>query len=311
MDLISVIIPVYNVEKYLERCLRSVINQTYKNLEIILVDDGSTDNSGNICDVYKENDNRIKVIHKTNGGLSSARNAGLDIAGGDYIGFVDSDDWIELNMYEYLYSLLQDYPSAQLSQCDSIIVKNENKKWRQPKEIIQLWNRNTMLNYFFRLSGEKSNTSVWNKLIRKSILKDFSFVYTICEDVEASYEFYKRATNMVVSNQILYHYYMCNQGITRGRFKLRDLDYLDVMDRIVEKTKKDFPQYIEHAEFYRKRANYTLFLKMVLRGFDKKNYELNHIYKRLKYEIKRDYKILLRGKMPFNRKLILIWIYIT
>ena len=96
MDLITVIIPVYNVEKYLKECLESIINQTYKNLEIILIDDGSTDASGEICDEYSKRDNRIRVVHKANGGLSSARNLGLDIANGEYVTFIDSDDYIDL-----------------------------------------------------------------------------------------------------------------------------------------------------------------------------------------------------------------------
>ena len=106
--LISVIVPVYNVESYLEKCIDSIIHQTYKNLEIILVDDGSTDNSGKICDVYKEKDSRIKVIHKQNRGLSSARNCGLEIAKGEYIGFVDGDDYIA----EDMYALLKDRKSV-------------------------------------------------------------------------------------------------------------------------------------------------------------------------------------------------------
>ena len=101
-DKISVIVPVYNVEKYLSKCIDSILSQTYKNLEIILVDDGSPDSSPKICDKYKERDNRIKVIHKKNGGLASARNAGMDIATGKYIGFVDSDDMIAEDMYEVL-----------------------------------------------------------------------------------------------------------------------------------------------------------------------------------------------------------------
>ena len=104
---ISIIIPVYNVEKYLRRCLNSIINQTYKDIEIILVDDGSTDNSGKICDEYKEKDNRIVVIHKENGGLSDARNAGIDIAKGKYIGFIDSDDFADIRMYEIIYNNFQ------------------------------------------------------------------------------------------------------------------------------------------------------------------------------------------------------------
>ena len=96
---VSIIVPVYKVEKYLRKCIDSIINQTLKDIEIILVDDGSPDNCGKICDEYAAKDTRIKVIHKENGGLSSARNAGMEVAEGEYIGFVDSDDWIESDMY--------------------------------------------------------------------------------------------------------------------------------------------------------------------------------------------------------------------
>ena len=106
MDTISVIVPVYKVEPYLKQCVDSIINQTYKNLEIILVDDGSTDNCGKICDEYASKDNRIKVLHIENGGPAVARNAGLDIATGKYIGYVDSDDYIEPDMYETLYNAM-------------------------------------------------------------------------------------------------------------------------------------------------------------------------------------------------------------
>ena len=104
--MISVIVPIYNVEKYLIKCIESIINQTYKDLEIILVDDGSTDSSGKICDEFATKDNRIKVIHKKNGGLSSARNIGLDICKGNYISFIDSDDYIELDMYEKMIKII-------------------------------------------------------------------------------------------------------------------------------------------------------------------------------------------------------------
>ena len=103
---ISIIIPVYNVEKYLERCIKSVLNQDYKNLEIYLVDDGSTDNSGYLCDYYAEMDNRIKVIHKINGGLSSARNAALEKVSGKYVTFIDSDDYVSKNYISILYKTL-------------------------------------------------------------------------------------------------------------------------------------------------------------------------------------------------------------
>ena len=120
MSLISVIVPIYNVEKYLDRCVDSIINQTYKNLEIILVDDGSPDNCLAICDSWAEKDRRIKVIHKENGGVSSARNSALDIASGDYIGFVDSDDWIEPDMYEILIKNAKKY-DADISRCAGLL----------------------------------------------------------------------------------------------------------------------------------------------------------------------------------------------
>ena len=114
---ISIIVPVYNVERYLGKCINSILNQTFADFELILVDDGSTDRSGYICDDYKKKDNRIKVIHKENGGLSSARNAGLDIAKEKYIGFVDSDDFINKNMYEFLYKDIK-VNNSDIAICD-------------------------------------------------------------------------------------------------------------------------------------------------------------------------------------------------
>ena len=113
---ISIIVPVYNVEQYLERCVESLINQTYKNIEIILVDDGATDNSGQLCDELAQRDPRIVVYHKVNGGLSDARNYGIDKASGDYIGFIDSDDFIDDDMYEVLLSNILEY-NAFISFC--------------------------------------------------------------------------------------------------------------------------------------------------------------------------------------------------
>ena len=130
-DLISVIIPIYNVEKYLNKCIDSIINQTYKNLEIILVDDGSPDNCPQICDEYAKKDNRIKVIHKKNGGVSSARNVGLINSTGNYIGFIDPDDYIEPIMYEKLLKVLKE-SNTLVSMCgfykikDNKIIKIDN-----------------------------------------------------------------------------------------------------------------------------------------------------------------------------------------
>src|SRR5690554_2626737 len=125
--LLSIIVPVYNMEQYIEKCIMSIFLQTYKNIEIILIDDGSTDNSGNLCDKYSVIDPRVKVIHKENGGLSSARNAGLEVAMGEYIGFVDPDDWIEPTMYETMYSNIKKNKS-EICICNYIIDNSKYSK---------------------------------------------------------------------------------------------------------------------------------------------------------------------------------------
>ena len=134
--LISIIVPIYNVEKYLVKSVNSIINQTYKNLEIILVNDGSTDTCGDICEKFKNIDRRIIVIHKKNGGLSDARNAGLQVAKGDYIGFVDSDDWIEKNMYQELLNI-------SLKENSDIVSCGVRKVWND----INIINNGSELNY--------------------------------------------------------------------------------------------------------------------------------------------------------------------
>ena len=116
LPLISIIVPVYNVKNYLEKCLQSICGQTYKNLEIILIDDGSSDGSGELCDLFAQRDGRIRVFHQANAGQSAARNRGLAVAQGEFLGFVDSDDWIESDMYEFLYRLLKEN-EADISIC--------------------------------------------------------------------------------------------------------------------------------------------------------------------------------------------------
>lgn len=127
LPLISIIVPVYNVKDYVEKCLDSICGQTYKNLEIVVVDDGSTDGSGEICDTYAQKDPRVKVIHRENRGVSAVRNEGLDIALGEYIGFVDGDDWIDSDMYEFLYELLI-VNEADISVCSHYIENRAREK---------------------------------------------------------------------------------------------------------------------------------------------------------------------------------------
>ena len=175
---ISIIVPVYNVEKYLNRCFDSILNQTFTDFELILVDDGSTDNSGIICYEYKTKDNRIKVIHKENGGLSSARNAGLDIARGKYIGFVDSDDFINKDMYKILFDTIQ-ANNSDMVICDYYKVNEDDiNKFRNLKcncENIKIKNLNNLesIDNLF-LTGEKF-IYAWNKLYKRELFNDLRY----------------------------------------------------------------------------------------------------------------------------------------
>ena len=258
---ISVIVPVFRVEQYLDRCVESILTQTFRDFEIILVDDGSPDKCPEMCDSWTKKDSRIRVVHQKNGGLSAARNAGLQVYRGSYVAFVDSDDWIEPQMLEYLHSLLKQHPEAQIAQCDYEICR-ERQLIRQSEENIRILSRTDMLDYFFRIHGEASNDAVWNKLYDRRILEGFSFVITLNEDVEASLELFLRADKLVMSNQKLYHYYVNQQGITKSKFSEKDLNYLAVWDRVVEKTKTRCPNYIFYAQMGRKRANFTMLVKM-------------------------------------------------
>ena len=163
-DLISIIIPVYKVEKYLEKCIESVLKQTYTNLQIILVDDGSPDNCGKICDEYAKKDSRIEVIHKINGGLSDARNVGINRANGRYIGFVDSDDYIKEDMYEKLINLIKEY-NADVSICNLYDVFDGKEYVRNKDNGIHEYSRIDILKEI--LLDKNIQSYAWNKLYKK------------------------------------------------------------------------------------------------------------------------------------------------
>lgn len=174
-DKISIIIPVFNVEDFLTKCVESVKNQTYKNLEIILINDGSTDNSGSLCDALKLSDSRISVIHKQNGGLSDARNAGLEAATGDFIAFLDSDDWVDPDMYEVLHDLLVQH-NADISICRFKNIYNHMIEDGSTGEIA-VYDNIGAIKAIARIENNFYPThNVWNKLYRSELVKNFRFI---------------------------------------------------------------------------------------------------------------------------------------
>lgn len=223
--MISIIVPVYKVEPYLNRCVESIVNQTYKNLEIILVDDGSPDNCPAMCDAWAMKDARIKVIHKINGGLSDARNAGLSEANGDLIGFVDSDDWIGPEMYQHLYNDMVQTDSDIAACGVQLVWENDT-----PTKMLTTSN-NCVLNIDEAMRAiikeTKLKQPVWYKLYHRDTIRGILFPVGKChEDVFWSYQAIGNAKRISINNSPDYFYWQRNGSIMGEHFSLRRLDAL-------------------------------------------------------------------------------------
>ena len=251
--LISVIVPVYNVEKYIKKCIDSILSQTYKNIEIILVDDGSPDNCGHICDEYQKKDCRINVVHKNNGGLSDARNVGLSIAKGEVIAFVDSDDYLENTTYEKMMALMKT-GDCDIVECavTSVFTDQINPPSKKNSEIIS---STEALTRYLRTDGKSiPRTAVWSKIFKREILDELWFpVGKIHEDYVLVVQAFLRAKKYGIIHEGLYdHVYDNPSSITNSKFSRKDLFRLEQL-----KTITDIISDCGNAEHYRySLANY-------------------------------------------------------
>lgn len=310
-DLISIVIPVYNVEKYVRRCIESVQKQTYKNLEIILVDDGSTDSSGKICDEYANKDQRIVVIHKKNGGLSDARNKGINIAQGKYIGFVDSDDWISEKMYEILYNNIIKY-EADISSCELIRTRNVNEIINNQKynNEVYTYNLDEYMKIFFKVGTQKCVYYAWNKLYKKELIeKDLYPIGLTSEDVEGTFKALIKCQRIVNVNYPYYYYFINENSITGKKFSNKHFDLLQIWDNVIDICQKNKPEYLQMAILNRKRIDYTLLMRMAMQLSYK---EIENEYKeeteKLLIDLKSNRKYLLNSQIPISRKATIIMI---
>ncbi len=241
---ISIIIPVYNIENCVARCIESVIGQTYKNLEIILVDDGSTDRSGDICDYYT--DSRIKVIHKENNGLSSARNSGLDIATGDYIMFLDGDDYINENMCRVLYESLKNN-FADMSVCSINNIYETGEEIDDYNDACPITGDNMSRNDYFRAllrTGNWYYIVMWNKLFKKELFRDLRFpVGKIHEDEFLIHRIIERCRIISTVKERLHNYVQRKGSITNKKYSPKRLD---VMEALLEREKFYIENRVEH-----------------------------------------------------------------
>lgn len=254
MNKISIIIPVYNIEKHLNSCIKSLITQTYSNIEIILVDDGSTDGSASLCDIYALEDSRIKVIHKTNGGLSSARNAGLAIASGDYIMFVDGDDYLVNNAIEILVSLIEqnpvDFIQFDYLETEAEYSQNVNNEICDP-EIVT--GTRTMFQKLYEIGGAAA--SACTKFYKKELFDNLSFKEGIIhEDEYFTTYLLQQAKSALYIPCKLYYYVMRQGSIVKSKFSSKKFDSLYISLDRMEQLKK-----LEYFDLFEKeKARYFL-----------------------------------------------------
>ena len=231
-NIISVIVPIYKVEKYLCRCIDSILEQTYTNLEIILVDDGSPDKCGEICDQYEKKDKRIRVIHKTNGGLSDARNTGLDAATGQYIAFVDGDDFIRKDMYEKMYASIKKY-NADMSICNFKYIGERGEDIFDNQDLPikdGVLSGTTIL--FEKMLNNKPWywVTAWNKLYKRSLFSDIRFpVGKTHEDEFIIHKLLLKSNNVACVNDMLYYYVQRSDSIMGTKYSVKNLDYVEAL----------------------------------------------------------------------------------
>lgn len=305
-SLISVIVPVYNVEKYLEKCIDSIVNQTFDHLEIILVNDGSTDHSLEICEKYKVQDKRIKVIDKKNGGLSDARNVGTQVAMGKFITFVDSDDFIDSDMITYLYHLITQ-ADADISICQHKEIDEKSgmiNKYLSVSAKTIVGNDNCMEAFF---TNRGIGTIAWGKLYKKELFNGIRYPKgKFHEDVFTTYLLIARSRCIVIGNQHKYNYLLRRNSISKSSFQLKHLDAIEANKVRSEFIKKNYPKcevYANAGIIYATNCC-TIRLIKAMKSPVKIVDELQKNY--------RDYELdFLRGKSSYKAKIFSLIAYIN
>ena len=281
-DLISVIVPVYKVEKYLEKCIESVLKQTYTNLQIILVDDGSPDNCGKICDEYAKKDSRIEVIHKINGGLSDARNVGINRANGRYIGFVDSDDYIKEDMYEKLINLIKEY-DADISICNLYDVIDGKEYVRNKDNGIHEYSRIDILKEI--LLDKNIQSYAWNKLYKKELFDEIKYpIRKKYEDIGTTFYLFEKCNKIVVTSEPEYYYLKRADSLVNNVTESTILDYTEIIIQRYLYIKQNIKE-------LRKYNNYYLAKTLITAHNDIEN--LENISEEMQQRYKKLYELVL------------------
>lgn len=315
--LISVIVPVYNTEDYLARCLNTIINQTYKNIEIILVNDGSTDNSLKICKKFEKENENVIVIDKQNGGLGSARNAGINASSGSYLSFIDSDDWIKEDMFEYMISLLNNYNAdvvdIKITQTDLF---EEFKE--KATEKIEIYKEDEILEYYMYRGLSETNGapySVCRKLYRKSLFVGDTAHFTegtLNEDICFNFNILRKANILIESNQTKYFYFQGIESITNGALQNKDLDLLKVSEELLKLSlSTSNNNVIKYAEIKKARSYFSLLARIAKYGVSEEIENEDKLVSKLLEKLKENMKLLLFSPIPLSRKVLAIFFIIN
>ncbi len=263
-DLITVIIPVYNVEKYLARCVDSIRKQTYSHLEILLVDDGSTDSSGALCDTLAAEDERIRVIHQENGGVSKARNTGIANAKGKYLAFMDSDDYAELDIISYLYGLVQKF-HCPMALCGYTVVTHGKEFKRGDGSEFTLSAHDAIESTLYH--RDPINISPCGKLFERRLFQGVKYPEgKLFEDVGTLYKLYMASETIACGLQSKYYYFIRENSITTGSFSPAKLDMLEMTDQMGRDVCKAYPDLEKGVLRRRVYARFSTLNKMILRG---------------------------------------------
>ena len=305
LPLISVIVPVYNVEKYISRCVDSLLGQTYKYIEILLIDDGSNDDSSLISDHYASENKNIIAIHKNNGGQSSARNEGLMQARGQYIGFVDSDDWVSKDMYEYLYNLLIEY-DADASSIWFVTCKTEDDLVKVHQENINVLYGSEILEFHLKEALCSGTHSMCRCLFKASIIRGMRYPEGyVNEDIPFKFEALSKTGTFVSSNLVKYFYFQDSESTTRGGFKPKDLSLFPMTEKLYKMAYPYGGNIRNLAEIKKIRSDFSILSRIAYYGSECDDEYTNSVINECQKRLRKNFIKLLLAPIPVSRKVIM------
>lgn len=307
MPEISVIVPVYKVEKYFDRCVKSILNQTFKDFELILVDDGSPDRCPQMCDEWARKDARIRVVHKKNGGAASARNLGLQIFSGKYVLFVDSDDTIPCDAMGKMYDYAQQYDCDIVEGQMCIVREEAGKEIREVKKNVRIYTRDEYLDAYLKFTSQKTRYFPWAKLYSEKVARKIKYPEGLTsEDVEGTFRAVVASTRVVEISEIVYFYRMNETGVTFSPLSKTCQDMYIVWANVIEYAQKEAPEYVEKCKYNLKRIDLPTYLSFVVRPIKSEYIEYSNVMRECRKRLKKNYLELIRGPLPLLRKIILI-----